>query len=306
MVERLASGSELTAGLAGVFTNGSVALCAGGSLLAACEQQRVTRVRGAGCNATGVPDEALERLLERLGHARRDVTRYAFAEDGRPTIDGRPVERIDHHLAHASAAYRSFPLLGGNRCGVRPRGAEGQRVARPGPGHHAAVVAVAGSGLHRRVFGGGRRPGLGARSILASPFSPYVLDNLNGYLKLREPWHGYAVSALEEVVGEHFAGPARAPFMECDYRVRDGQRFARVLPEPQAAIRVHTVGRQAPRRFVRLLQAFGEVTGFPGLVNTSFNGFHEPIVCSPRDAVRVFYGSGVDLLVLDQFVLTKA
>jgi carbamoyltransferase len=145
----------------------------------------------------------------------------------------------------------------------------------------------------------------GARSILASPFSPYVLDNLNGFLKLREPWRGYALSALEEVVGENFDGPAHAPFMECDYRVRDAQRFGYVLPAPQAAIRVHSVGRQAPRRFARLLKAFGNATGFPGLVNTSFNGFHEPIVCSPRDAVRVFYGSGIDMLVLDQFILTK-
>jgi carbamoyltransferase len=40
-------------------------------------------------------------------------------------------------------------------------------------------------------------------------------------------------------------------------------------------------------------------------VNTSFNGFHEPIVCSPRDAVRVFYGSGLDLLVLNQFIIRK-
>ena len=48
-----------------------------------------------------------------------------------------------------------------------------------------------------------------------------------------------------------------------------------------------------------------QATGLPFLVNTSFNGFHEPIVCSPRDAVRVFYGSGLDMLVLDQFVLRK-
>jgi len=54
-----------------------------------------------------------------------------------------------------------------------------------------------------------------------------------------------------------------------------------------------------------LLEAFGAATGLPFLVNTSFNGFHEPIVCSPRDAVRVFYGSGIDLLVLDRFVLKK-
>ena len=58
-------------------------------------------------------------------------------------------------------------------------------------------------------------------------------------------------------------------------------------------------------RFRRLLEAFGDATGLPFLINTSFNGFHEPIVCSPRDAIRVFYGSGIDLLIMDRFVLKK-
>jgi carbamoyltransferase len=146
---------------------------------------------------------------------------------------------------------------------------------------------------------------LGARCILANPFAPYVLENLNHFLKRRAPWRGYAISGLEHAVGEHFDGPARAPFMESDYRPRDAKRFANVLPSPNAAIRVQTVGREAQPRFRRLLDAFGAATGLPFLVNTSFNGFHEPIVCSPRDAVRVFYGSGLDLLVLDQFVLRK-
>ena len=146
---------------------------------------------------------------------------------------------------------------------------------------------------------------LGARSILANPFSPYVLENLNRFLKRREPWRGYALSGLEEAVGQSFRGPAVSPFMECDYRAVDADRFRHVTPAPGAAIRIHTVDRSGPPRFRRLLEAFGAATGLPFLVNTSFNGFHEPIVCSPRDAVRVFYGSGIDLLVLDRFVLKK-
>ena len=78
-----------------------------------------------------------------------------------------------------------------------------------------------------------------------------------------------------------------------------------MLPAPDAALRVHTVGTDTPPRFRRLLEAFGAASGFPALVNTSFIGFHEPIVCRPRDAVRVFYGTGIDMLVLDQFILTK-
>jgi carbamoyltransferase len=146
---------------------------------------------------------------------------------------------------------------------------------------------------------------LGGRSIVASPFAPYVLENLNRFLKHRDPWRGYALSGLQEAVAREFAGPRGAPFMESDYVPIDRDRFRHVLPGPNAAIRIHTVGPEAPRRFASLLAAFGEATGAPFLVNTSFNGFLEPLVCSPRDAVRVFYGTGLDMLVFDGFVITK-
>jgi carbamoyltransferase len=65
------------------------------------------------------------------------------------------------------------------------------------------------------------------------------------------------------------------------------------------------VGLDTPPRFQQLLRCFGEKAGLPVVVNTSFNGFQEPIVCSPRDAVRVFFGSGIDTLILDRFVIRK-
>ena len=147
---------------------------------------------------------------------------------------------------------------------------------------------------------------LGARCILANPQAPYVLENLNHFLKQREPWRGYALSGLQDAVAEHFDGPAEAPFMECDYRPRDPGRFRDILPSRDAAVRLQTVASDGGLPlFRRLLEAFREATGLPFLVNTSFNGFHEPIVCSPRDAVRVFYGTGLDLLVVNQFVIRK-
>ena len=149
---------------------------------------------------------------------------------------------------------------------------------------------------------------LGARSILASPFSPYVLENLNRFLKHREPWRGYSlISGLADADGHtHFDGPTRAPYMECDYRPRDPRRFRqRVAGAGRGAAAAD--GRSTTRRRGSAACSRRSVrsSGLPFLVNTSFNGFHEPIVCSPRDAVRVFYGSGIDVLVLDQFVLRK-
>lgn len=147
---------------------------------------------------------------------------------------------------------------------------------------------------------------LGARCILADATTPYVLENLNRFLKGREPWRGYALSCLAERVGDHFDGPAHAPFMECDYLPADPGRLRHVLPSERASVRVQTVASgSGPARFRALLEAYEHASGVPFLVNTSFNGFHEPIVCSPRDAVRVFFGSGLDVLVINQFVLRK-
>jgi carbamoyltransferase len=158
--------------------------------------------------------------------------------------------------------------------------------------------------FHGRMEWGHRA--LGNRSILASPLSPYVLDNLNVYLKHRERHRTYGLSVLEREAPRYFSGPPASRFMEYDFEVRDRVRLQHVLPEGVRTLRVQTVPDSPDfRRFSLLLDAFGRATGVPVLVNTSFNGFSEPIVCSPRDAVRLFYGSGLDLLVLDRFVVRK-
>ena len=146
---------------------------------------------------------------------------------------------------------------------------------------------------------------LGARSILANPFAPYVLENLNRFLKHRESWRGYSLTSTETAVKASFEGPPAAPLMEYDYRPIDPRQFERVLPSPTSAVRIHTIDGNTPRRFARVVEAFGDRTGSPFLVNTSFNGFGEPIVCSPRDAVRVFFGTGLDVMFADQFVVEK-
>jgi carbamoyltransferase len=145
--------------------------------------------------------------------------------------------------------------------------------------------------FHSRLEWGPRA--LGHRSVLADPFAPHTLDNLNGFLKRRPAYRSYGVSV-----------PLASPFMQFEYRPRDRERFRTILPPGVQTLRVHTVDEREPR-FLRLLEQWDEKTGTPVLVNTSFNGFHEPLVCSPRDAIRVFYGTGLDVLALEDFVLRK-
>lgn len=145
---------------------------------------------------------------------------------------------------------------------------------------------------------------LGHRSILASPVAPYVLENLNVFLKQRERHRTYSVAICVEDTARYFRGPSASPFMEYEYEIVDPALLRQLLPLNQRRLRVQTVDSSAGS-FYQLIRAFGDLTGVPMLVNTSFNGFNEPIVCSPRDAIRVFYGTGLDMAVLDSFVLVK-
>lgn len=145
---------------------------------------------------------------------------------------------------------------------------------------------------------------LGNRSILASPVNAFVLENLNGFLKKREPHRSYSVSVCAEDAAQYFRGPAASQFMEFEYEVIQPDVLRALLPLGATTLRVQTVPESAGA-FHALIKAFGERTGVPILVNTSFNGFNEPIVCTPRDAVRVFYGTGLDMVVIGGFVLQK-
>jgi predicted NodU family carbamoyl transferase len=159
---------------------------------------------------------------------------------------------------------------------------------------------------HGRLEWGPRA--LGHRSVLADPFAPHVLENLNGFLKRRPSYRTYGVSIPLQDLPRYFecsaSTPAASPFMQFEYRPLEPEKFRSVLPEGVRTLRVHTVDESEPK-FLQLLQRWGEKTGVPVLVNTSFNGFHEPLVCSPRDAIRVFYGTGLDQLALENFYLRK-
>jgi carbamoyltransferase len=145
---------------------------------------------------------------------------------------------------------------------------------------------------------------LGNRSILVSPVAPYVLENLNVFLKQREPHQTYSVAICAEDLSRYFRGPAKSSFMEYEYEVLDRDLLRNLLPPNATRLRVQSVDASAGT-FYELIRAFGDLTGVPMLVNTSFNGFNEPIVCNPRDAIRVFYGTGLDMAVLGSLVLVK-
>jgi carbamoyltransferase len=135
---------------------------------------------------------------------------------------------------------------------------------------------------------------LGARSVFASPANPYACDNLSSYLKKRPGYFAYAVA----IDGNN----ALVRGLDSPYLSRSailGEYFG------DARVRIQSVSKIGVPPLWQLLEAFRKKTGVPALLNTSLNYFDEPIACEPRDALKTFYASGLDMLVMEGFVLAK-
>jgi len=158
--------------------------------------------------------------------------------------------------------------------------------------------------MHGRMEFGSRA--LGNRSILASPLNPYSTENLNIFIKHREPFRKFAASVPAELCAEYFEVGPNARYLATVGRVRPAYReqFAAATLAGDL-VRVHTVDREENPLYWKLLHAAGKATGLPVLHNTSFNLFGEPLVCTPRDAVRSFYSSGIDAMFVGNFFLQK-
>jgi carbamoyltransferase len=146
---------------------------------------------------------------------------------------------------------------------------------------------------------------LGARSILADPRGEDMRDRINALVKKREAFRPFAPAVLEARMGEHFDIDHSSPFMLETCQVRSELSLP-AITHVDGSARVQTVdGRHNPR-FARLLHRFGEQTGCPILLNTSFNMKDEPIVCSPVDALLCFVRSQIDALVVEDFLIDRS
>lgn len=147
---------------------------------------------------------------------------------------------------------------------------------------------------------------LGNRSLLASPWAPYVKENLNDYIKHREWFRPFAIAIPEEDCARFFECSSLCRFMNSLGTVLPGND---VLPEgfalPGNQVRLHVVQEKANPLLWRLLKHFGAVAPAPMLINTSFNLAGEALVAKPQDAFRSYFCSGIDALVIESFFLSK-
>lgn len=148
---------------------------------------------------------------------------------------------------------------------------------------------------------------LGGRSILANPAAQNIQQIVNQKIKFREGFRPFCPSVLEEESPIYFKGrPTTAPFMTINFDVQSGNKEKiKGIVHIDNTARVQTVSPTTAPQFHSLIKALKDETGTGVVLNTSFNRSNEPIVNSPVDAVSCFYGSGLDYLFLENFVLSK-
>jgi carbamoyltransferase len=149
---------------------------------------------------------------------------------------------------------------------------------------------------------------LGSRSILADPRRVEMKETLNSAVKYREGFRPFAPAILSEYTTQWFdiSADVVVPYMEQVFSFREEKRSqVPAVVHADGTGRLQSVTQELSPRFHELITRFHEKTGVPIIINTSFNVQGEPIVCSPVDAIRTFFTSGLDVLVIGEFIIHK-
>jgi carbamoyltransferase len=152
---------------------------------------------------------------------------------------------------------------------------------------------------------------LGSRSILADPRNPDMKDIVNTKIKFREPYRPFAPSVLAESAEKYFDLPhamthSPARYMLFVVPVKESQKATLpAITHVDGTGRLQTVFKDQSPRYYKMIEKFGQATGVPVVMNTSFNLKGEPIVNTPENAHNTFSKSEMDALVLENFIIEK-
>lgn len=147
---------------------------------------------------------------------------------------------------------------------------------------------------------------LGNRSILASPIKPWMTGHINSDIKLREWYRPFAPAVIFEKQSEIFESNIYSPHMLVTTMVKkEWKDKIPAVVHVDGSARHQSVTEDSNKKFYDLIKKFHEKTGVPVLLNTSFNGPSEPIVESPLDAIKTYINQNLDLLVINNFLISK-
>lgn len=147
---------------------------------------------------------------------------------------------------------------------------------------------------------------LGARSILAHPGQIKTKDEINAKIKNREMWRPFAPIILKSKMKEFYGCEVDAPFMNLSLNSKP--EVAKKIPSVvhiDNSSRIQTVTKENSEFLTSLIRKFYKKTSLPLILNTSFNDCGEPIVCSPKDAIKTFFSTGLEILYLENFKIHK-
>ncbi len=147
---------------------------------------------------------------------------------------------------------------------------------------------------------------LGNRSILGDPSHPGIAERINAQIKYRERWRPFCPSILDRAAADILQTDHPAPFMMFAFRVSEAwkDRIPEVVHEDGTA-RAQVVSRDTNPRYYRLIEELEKLRGIPVVLNTSLNRRGEPMVCSPTDALNMFFGSDLEYLIMENIFVRK-
>ncbi|GAA5262985.1 carbamoyltransferase family protein [Methanocalculus sp. MC3] len=148
---------------------------------------------------------------------------------------------------------------------------------------------------------------LGNRSLLADPRDPLMKEKINSLIKHREWFRPFAPSILKEYQYDFFESDFESPFMQLVYPVREEVKH--IIPavvHNDGTGRLQTVCKETNKKYWNVIDEFRKITGVPLVLNTSFNDNDEPIVCTPKEAIRTFFGTGIHELYIGNYRIVKS
>ena len=147
---------------------------------------------------------------------------------------------------------------------------------------------------------------LGNRSILAPPYPASIKDQVNRDVKHRETFRPFAPAVIEEKYDDYFEKCANSKYMLVNTLIKS-ESLSKIpaVSHIDHTARVQTVSEASNEKFYNLIKHFGDKTGVPVVLNTSFNDRNMPIVCTPTNAIECFLNTDMNYLVIGDYLLKK-
>ena len=218
---------------------------------------------------------------------------------------GVPVEKMEH--VYLGPAYSNEEVIAA--CERHPAKPSWQRIANGDTEVPQRIARLLAEGQPVAWFQGRMEFGpraLGGRSILGCPSVPGVADRINAQIKFRERWRPFCPSMLDTVGPQMLGSTHPAPFMTFTFPVAPEwkARVPEVVHEDGTS-RAQVLRREFNPRYYDLMLEMEKLTGNGVVLNTSLNRRGEPMICSPTDALNMFFGSDLRYLIMEDVLVTK-